>query len=144
MRHALASAALAALAQLSGCASSGASHAGNTPPAVNRYTPYAGQPINEFNWLGRFYSWEPVGMNELVVFTTPNDAYLLKVWSTCEDLRFITTRPIGLTTTGPTVHAGLDSIKTGRMSCPIQEIRKVDYQRMLADLRNKEQPPPPQ
>ncbi len=33
--------------------------------------------------MGQYYSWEPVGENQLVVFTTPSDAYLLKVSGPC-------------------------------------------------------------
>jgi len=67
---------------------------------------------------------------------------------------------IALSSTGPTVTAHLDSVittspATGRRRCPIDEIRRVDYRRMMADLRARAQaqpqaqpqppaPPPPQ
>jgi len=146
MRHrnlTLAAAALTALlAHLSGCVTTTPPRAGNAQPVPNPYTPYAGQPIREFTWLGGFYSWDAVSSDELVVFTTPSDAYLLRVWSTCENLRFII-HPIGLTTTSGTVRAGLDAVRTGRMSCPIEEIRRIDYPRMLADLRLAARKPAP-
>jgi hypothetical protein len=79
-----------------------------------------------------------------VVFTTPSDAYLLKVWPPC-DLRFVINR-IGLTSTARTIYARLDSITVnaagtgpGPLRCPIDEIRKVDYKRMRADLRAQAQ-----
>ena len=111
-----------------------------------RYTAYAGPPIPSFTWLGRYDGWEPLGKDELVIFTTPNDAYLLKIWPPC-DMRFVT-NGIGLSSTGPTVTAHLDSVitnsaSTGRWRCPIDEIRKVDYQRMRADLRAQAQSQPP-
>ena len=75
-----------------------------------------------------------------MVFTTPFDAYLLKVWPPC-DLRFII-NAIGITSIagdGPRAHRfhhrQLRRDRTGRWRCPIDEIRKVDYQRMKADLR---------
>ncbi len=106
--------------------------------ALERYSAYAGPPIDQFSWLGRFYSWEPLGRDRLVVFTTPGDAYLLKVWPPC-DLRFVI-NAIGLTSTSHTVYARLDSVTvnsagTGPLRCPIDEIRKVDYKRMRADMR---------
>jgi len=117
--------------------------------ALERYSAYAGAPIDSFTWLGRFYSWQALGRDRLVVFTTPNDAYLLKVWSSC-DLRFVM-NTIGVTSTASTVSAHLDAVKidsapTGRMTCPIEEIRRVDYRRMSADLRAQPaagSPPPP-
>ena len=151
MRHnprALAPAA-ALLALLGGCASHppqpGDAAAASTSPqqqALARYRAYAGPPIGHFTWLGHFYSWEQLGRDQLVVFTTPSDAYLLKVWSSC-DLRFVI-NTIGVTSTGGTVSAHLDSVTidsapTGRMVCPIEEIRSIDYRRMTADMRAKAQ-----
>ena len=112
-----------------------------------QYAAYAGPPIQQFTWLGHFDSWEPLGQSDLVVFTTPSDAYLLKVWPPC-DLRFAFngrgSETIGVTSTGGTVSAGLDSVierspAVGRTVCPISEIRKVDYRRMLADKRRQDQ-----
>jgi len=112
-----------------------------------QYAAYAGPPIQQFTWLGHFDGWEPLAQTDLVVFTTPSDAYLLKVWPAC-DLRFAFNgrgaETIGVTSTGGTVSAGLDSIiehstAVGRTVCPISEIRKVDYRRMLADERRQPQ-----
>ena len=152
MRHnprALAPAA-ALLALLGGCANnppqpaSEAAAAATSPQqqALARYRAYAGPPIDRFTWLGRFYSFEQLGRDQLVVFTTPSDAYLLKVWSSC-DLRFVI-NAIGVTSTAGTVSAHLDSVTidsapTGRMVCPIEEIRSIDYRRMTADMRAKAQ-----
>ena len=144
-------AAAAILALSGGCASSGsatqrppATAASGTPAeqqALARYLAYAGPPIDQFTWFGHFYSWEALGRDRLVVFTTPFDAYLLKVWPPC-DLRFII-NAIGITSTADTVYAHTDSITVnsaetgpGRWRCPIDEIRKVDYQRMRADQRS--------
>jgi len=144
----------AALALLGACAinKTAESPAGSGTPAqqrsLARYLAYAGPPIPYFTWLGQFYSWEPLSKDQLVVFTVPDEAYLLRVWPPC-DLRFVIDA-IGITSTARTVYAHTDSITVnsagtgpGRWSCPIDEIRKIDYQRMKADQRNKGAPPNP-
>jgi hypothetical protein len=141
-------AALAAL--LAGCA---ATHPGSAPQttqdrALARYEAYAGAPVNSFNWLGRFDSWEPLGDDHVLVYTRPNEAYLLKVSGPCQ-VRFAT-GPLGITSTNSTVLAGLDSIVVrngpgGPWQCPIAEIRPVDVRRMKAEAHaQSEQPPPAQ
>lgn len=102
-----------------------------------RYDSYAGAPIQQFTWLGHYDSWEPIGTNELVVRTTLNQAYLIRVAPPCENLEF--TNRIELTSTANTVYAHLDFVKVGIGSggwrCPIQEIRPVDYLKMRQDMR---------
>jgi len=125
-----------------------AASAGSGTPAqqqaLARYTAYAGPPLPYFTWLGQFYSWEPLSKDQLVVFTTPGEAYLLKVWPPC-DLRFVI-NAIGITSTARTVYARLDSITTngagtgpGQWRCPIDEIRRIDYSRMRADMHAQAQ-----
>lgn len=150
MRHRLTVAAAAATLAtlLAGCAAGGAPSGAPSAPtgtpaqqaALTRYLAYAGPPVDSFTWLGQFYSWEPLGKDTLVVFTVPNEAYLLKVWPPC-DLRFVI-NAIGITSTARTVYARVDSITVnsagtgpGRWRCPIEEIRKIDYRRMRADQR---------
>lgn len=89
------------------------------------YRDFAGAPINEFTYLGRYEGWRPLGRNALAVQTGINDAYLLTVQGPCSELQFSNT--IGLTSTGNTVRRGLDSVQVGGVRCPIQEIRPVDY-----------------
>ena len=129
---------------LVGCASS--THQSDEERRA-QYAAYAGPPIERFTWLGHFDGWEALGATDLIVFTTPSDAYLLKVWPPC-DLRFAFNgrgaENIGVTSTGGTVSARLDSIierspSVGRAVCPISEIRRVDYRRMLADERRQTQ-----
>ena len=98
-----------------------------------RYVAYAGAPLDRMTWLGHFYSWESLGDNHLVVYTTPSDAYLLTVTPPCNDLNFV--QSIGLTSTAGTVYPRLDSVKVKGWRCPIAEIRRIDYARMRADLR---------
>jgi hypothetical protein len=101
-----------------------------------RYEAYAGPPVEQFTWLGRYDSWQPIGTNEVVVWTTPFQAYLIKVAPPCDNLQFV--NRIGLTSTANTVSARFDFVKVGRQwRCPIQEIRPVDYQRMRQDMRKE-------
>ena len=101
-----------------------------------RYEAYAGPPIEQFTYLGRYDSWQPIGTNELVVWTTINQAYLITVAPPCENLEF--TNRIGLTQTANTVSARFDFVKVGgRWRCPIQQIRPVDYLRMRQDMRKE-------
>ena len=112
--------------------------------ALARYMAYAGPPIPYFTWLGHFWSFEALGKDTLVVFTVPDEAYLLKVWPPC-DLRFVI-NAIGITSTASTIYARTDSITVnsagtgpGRWRCPIEEIRKIDYKGMRADQRAQAQ-----
>jgi len=125
-----------------------------------RYHSYAGPPVEQFTWLGRYYSWSPLGNDELVVFTTPFDAYLLRVLPPCVDLPFANV--IGLTDTARTVSSRFDFVLVhspgmgrgfaGLFRCPIAEIRPIDYQRLRRDIREhgplkgapaENAPPPP-
>jgi hypothetical protein len=98
-----------------------------------RYEAYAGAPVSQFTWLGRYDSWQPIGTNELVVWTTPFQAYLIKVAPPCENLQFA--NRIGLTSTANTVSARFDFVKVEHWRCPIQEIRPIDYTRMRQDMK---------
>jgi hypothetical protein len=134
-------AAITAAALLSACAST--PHAGAAAPqktkwelARERYLAYAGPPIDHFTWFGRFDGWEALGRNELVVFTTPTEAYYIKVWPSC-DLRWANT--IGISSTTSSVFAHFDAVlvhsPAGLPRCPIDEIRRIDYRRMRAEMR---------
>ena len=107
----------------------------------SRYDAYAGPPIESFTWLGRYDSWQPIGTNELVVWTTPFQAYMIKVAPPCDNLEFV--NHIGLTSTANTVSSRFDFVKVGRWRCPIQVIRPIDYQRMKQDMRKEAESPKP-
>ncbi len=104
-----------------------------------RYEAYAGPPISQFTWLGSYYGWDPISTNELVVWTSPFQAYLIKVAPPCQDLPFA--NRIALTSTQNTVYARFDFVTVHHLRCPIQEIRPIDYQRMRADLRKEHTAP---
>jgi hypothetical protein len=89
------------------------------------YRDFAGAPIDEFTYLGRYDGWRSLGRNVVAVQTGINEAYLIRVQGPCSDLQFANT--IGLTSTGNTVRRGLDAVRVGGINCPIEEIRPVDY-----------------
>ena len=124
---------LIGLCFLAACSGGGIPRHDSQQQLRDRYANYAGPPLDGFTYLGRYDSWESIGNNQLVVFTTPFDAYLVTVQGPCSDLNFVNT--IGLTSTGNTVSSRLDSVKVKRQLCPISEIRRVDYQKMKADMR---------
>lgn len=101
----------------------------------DRYEAYAGQPVDHFTWFGHYDGWDPIGPHELVVWTDINRAYLVKVASPCEDLRFA--NRMGLTSTASTVYAKFDYVTVRGWRCPIQEIRPIDYKRLREDLRKE-------
>jgi hypothetical protein len=102
---------------------------------LERYLKYAGTPVDQITYLGRYDGWQVLGPYQLVIWTNINDAYLITVSPPCENLQFA--NRIGLTSTGRTVSARLDNVVVGRWKCQITEIRPVDYLRMKQDLRRE-------
>lgn len=94
------------------------------------YLAYAGPPVDRFHSY-RLYNWEVVGPNQLVLWSTPWQAYLVTVWSPCTELAFA--NRLGLTSTFGTVST-LDSIVLrNHTRCPIEQIRPIDLKRLNAD-----------
>ncbi len=96
-----------------------------------RYMDAAGEPIEQFSYLGRFDGWRALGRDKVVVWTGINDAYLLTVQTPCTELPFAQT--IALTTTTNTVSRGFDSVRFGpnpNQQCRISEIRPIDYRKV--------------
>ncbi|HXZ58980.1 MAG TPA: DUF6491 family protein [Steroidobacteraceae bacterium] len=128
--------ALAALAALGACATVPPDRPGSELPARERYMPYVGPPIERFTWMMPIDGFEALSDSELIVFMGANTAYYLKVWAPCgtKGLRF--SHGVGLSSSvGGTVTARLDSVQTQGMSCPISEIRPLDYKRMKEEAR---------
>jgi len=116
----------AAVAGLSACATD-VTRRPTTPPL--RYADYAGPVIEDFHYF-RLDGWEVVSRYELVVWTGLQEAYLLKVWESCQDLEFAF--KIGFTSSFSRV-TRFDKLIVGRDRCPISEIRRIDVARMKAD-----------
>ena len=125
---------IAAMILLGGCASGIARMKGET--AGDRYRPYVGTAIESFNAF-RLDGWELAGPNEVVIWTGLNQAYLVTVWSSCQDLAF--TNHVGLPTTSRTV-SRMDSLRVGRDRCPIESIRPIDIKRYKEDLALQREP----
>jgi hypothetical protein len=105
---------------------------------LDRYLQYAGAPVDHFTYLGRYDSWQALSRNQLVVWTSMNDAYLLTVADICPDLQF--TQRIGVSSTGGSV-SRLEAVSFDHQRCPISEIRPVDYRKMRRDAaRNGDAP----
>lgn len=113
-----------------------------TPDVVRaRYHGIAGKPIEDFPYHHRYYSWAPLSLEEIVIFTTQTDAYLLKFEHPCIDLPG--TAGIQLTSLN-TVTARIDSVlvqrheekgRLTRLECLIGEIRKVDPDGLRREIR---------
>ena len=125
---------IALSALFAGCAAGVARMKSDAP--VTRYQAYLGEPVDHFTAF-RIDGWEFAGHNQVVVWTGINEAYLLTVWDSCQDLEYA--QNIGISSTGSTVHR-LESIRVGRQRCPIESIRPIDVRQYKADsaaLREK-------
>jgi hypothetical protein len=98
-----------------------------------RYSQYAGDPVSEFHTFGSYNSWTPIDNHHVVIQTNINDAYLVTVFEPCINLPFATR--LAVTSRFPNVvSSGFDSIRVGRETCRISEIRPVNYRQLRADL----------
>jgi len=102
---------------------------------LDRYTKYAGPPVDHITYLGRYDNWQPVGQYQLVLWTGINDAYLITVASPCENLLFA--QRIAITQTANTIYSKFDAIRVRHWRCQITEIRPIDYLKMRRDLREQ-------
>lgn len=95
------------------------------------YAAAAGEPVRSFRYFNPLYSWEPVGDSQLVVYTKPQEAYLLDTAGPCPDLSYAPA--IALTSNMSTVYVNFDKIIAGRsIPCTISQIRPVDVGRLKA------------
>ena len=113
----------AAVAVLAACSS---------VPVAQRQTAYqsaAGAPVTSFRFFAPLWSWEPLGSDQVVVYTRPKEAWLLDVPG-CTELPFANV--IGLTSNLDQVSVHFDKVLTGRgfVPCTIQQIRPVDVARL--------------
>lgn len=95
------------------------------------YVAAAGPKQDSFRFFNHLWSWEPLGNDLLVVYTRPNEAWLLTV-SGCMNLEY--TNAIGLTSNIHEVSVGLDKVYTdsGNFPCFIDAIRPVDVKQLKA------------
>ncbi len=93
---------------------------------------FAGPPVDSFTYLLHYYSWTALGPSELVVWTNPNEAYLLTVLQPCVGLQF--TDRVHLTSAAHTVTRRIDAVTFGDQHCFIWQIRPIDYRAMRQQL----------
>lgn len=96
----------------------------------SNYLDYAGAPVDTVNSMGRVTGWSSVSRNQLVIWTGVNEAWLLKVWDTCDDLSFANN--IAVSRSGSRI-TKFDKVLVGDDRCQITEIRPVDVKQMKAD-----------
>ncbi|HEV2702184.1 MAG TPA: DUF6491 family protein [Steroidobacteraceae bacterium] len=125
LSRSVASVAMAAL--LAGCA---AAPPPPQPPSKDAqlYLKYAGPPIDDFTYLGRYDGFRTLGGPYVVIWTTFRDAYLIKVRDPCIELPFA--NKVGLTATARTVNRRFDFVIVGHDHCRIGTIQRVDFQAM--------------
>ena len=97
--------------------------------ALSRYLPYAGEPVDSFQFW-KLQRWELVGEYKVVVWPQLNEAYLLTVDAPCNDLKWA--RKIGVTSSANRVNRRFDSVVVDKLKCRINEIRPIDYKQYKA------------
>jgi hypothetical protein len=73
--------------------------------------------------LTRLHSWSAIDDDTLIVWATPFDPYLVKLFMPSPDLRFA--QAIGVTSFGSRIYARFDSVKIAGFSYPIRGIYKL-------------------
>lgn len=102
------------------------------------YLAAAGAPVPHFRFMS-LWSWEPLGDSQVVVYTRPNQAWLLDLDGPCQNLQY--TNAIGLTSSFGEVSIRFDKVLTGRryFPCMIQRIRPVDVARLKLEQQAQRQ-----
>ena len=100
--------------------------------ALDGYLPYAGAPVESFQFWN-LTQWELVGPEKVVVWPRLQEAYLLTVDAPCSELEWA--KAIAVTSSVHRVTVRFDSVKAGRDTCRINEIRPIDIQRQRAERK---------
>ncbi len=94
------------------------------------YRDHAGEPVKSFRYFNDINGWTPLDERSLVVWTRPNQAYLLELTAPCRDLDYAPA--ITLTNMMGEVSARFDKVlvrgggSVPSIPCWIEEIRPVD------------------
>lgn len=101
----------------------------------------AGPPVSSFRFL-RMSSFEPIGLADMLVFTSPGSAWLLRLDGRCRGLDFDPF--IGLTSHFHLVQSGIDSVRVrdNPIPCRIVEIRPVATEKLRHAESEKPAPAP--
>jgi hypothetical protein len=103
----------------------------------------AGPPVDTF-WYERMSSYEPIGLSDLLVFTSPRQAWLLHLDGECRNMDFDPF--LMLTSHSNRVTVMLDSVRVRHnpIPCEIKEIRPVNAATLRhVDRERKAAEPPP-
>lgn len=111
----------------SACASTGMSR----NERVELYQANAGEPVGSFQNWNRSLQWRALSNEALVVWSRPNEAFLLEFRNSCAGL--ISAREITISNSGQLVAAGFDSVRitsplANRTACRITTIRPLNMQ----------------
>lgn len=112
---------LLAGAGLVGCASPGPRE--RMAARLAQVEAHAGDPVESFRFW-QLDRWESLGRAELLVWTRPNEAWLLRVDEPCRDLEYANT--LALSSSVGRVHRRFDAVLFEHQRCRIAEIRPVD------------------
>ncbi len=137
---------------LGGCATAGTQLSDEAK--LGLYRTHAGEPVGSFRYFGRLNGWAPLGDESLVVWTRPNEAYLLELFGPCHDLAFAPA--IRISNQASTVYSSFDSvvpmgagaIGMWNIPCRIETIRPLqvnalkDAQRELREANAVEREEP--
>jgi hypothetical protein len=100
---------------------------------LDRYLQFAGAPIDEFPFWS-LYQWELVGPDQVVVWSTVNKAYLVKVEQPCAKLEWA--HSVAVTSNQRhRVSRTFDFVIAEGERCKIDEIRPIDYAAMRKQAR---------
>ena len=126
---------LVLIAWLAGCATTGMTHAERTD-AYNQFI--ISEKLEELKSITafRFDGWGSLGQEHLIISTSFNKPYLIKLRSRCFDLK--TAMVIGIDNTGSSLQAGFDAIivpKTSKQKCYIKSIYKLTKEQQKAILK---------
>ncbi|HTC44430.1 MAG TPA: DUF6491 family protein [Steroidobacteraceae bacterium] len=115
---------VAALAVLTASAAAPAA----VPKEAQTFLQYAGPPIDDFTYIGRYYAVRVLGGTYLALWTTVSDGYLLKVMEPCVNLPFAS--KLDLTSANRIVSRNYDYVIVGQDRCHIDTIQRLDIQAM--------------
>ena len=97
-------------------------------------TGFAGEAQSSVRF-SRFYDFEPLGTDTLLLYESLNRAYLVKIEDFCPDMP--TAFKLGVDNSSSSLNVRLDSIVVRGNRCRIIEIRPVDVKAMKAAQKAK-------
>lgn len=125
--------ALVTLSLLTACASS-RQYEQQQKENLARFQKYAGEPISEITSYTHDDGWSSVDNEHVVVHVNVNQSYLFTLAPPCYELERASVF-LGIKTRLPhVISSGFDSVRIGRDTCRILEIRPLNYKQMQADL----------